>query len=638
MKIVIYISHPAQYLFYRNPIRLWQEHGHTLKIFIRTKDVLEQLLHNDKLEYENIMPNGRKADKYNIAKAFALRTTILYFKTRRFRPDILLGTDASVAHIAFLLRKPCITTLEDDYSVIKRLALLTFPFTSTILVPEVCQVGRWNKKKIGYAGYMKLAYLHPDYFTTTPTIIDKHVGNLPYCLIRLSRLMAYHDLGMTGLTTEIIQKIIALCKQYNKNIFISSEGKLSSCFENYQLKIEPADMHHLLAGADLLISDSQSMSVEAAMLGVPSLRFSDFSGKISVLEELEHTYRLTFGFTTSFPDQMLRLAEELLADKKLKIEFQKRRYKMLADKIDVTNFATWFVENYPASRQVMQAEPELQYCFQSNQKNGLVSKSVMYSNILNAKRDFTLTKYKELLLTLQQSGFEFRTFEAFCKGDNQGRFVLLRHDVDARPDYSLQIAELEHAMGIRSTYYFRIVSRSNHPEVIRSIVQLNHEIGYHYENLSKMNGDIQKSIVDFKQNLNYFRQYYPVQTISMHGSPMSKYDNRDLWKLYDYKELGIVGEPYFDVDFSQMMYLTDTGRCWNGQRFSFRDKVEGGSTTCFESTDDIIAALRAGMLPDKIMITTHPQRWTGNNLKWVQEYVTQNLKNKVKQLFIYFQK
>lgn len=33
----------------------------------------------------------------------------------------------------------------------------------------------------------------------------------------------------------------------------------------------------------------------------------------------------------------------------LREEFQRRREKMLSDKIDVTAFLTYFIENYPAS-------------------------------------------------------------------------------------------------------------------------------------------------------------------------------------------------------------------------------------------------------------------------------------------------
>jgi hypothetical protein len=100
----------------------------------------------------------------------------------------------------------------------------------------------------------------------------------------------------------------------------------------------------------------------------------------------------------------------------------------------------------------------------------------------------------------------------------------------------------------------------------------------------------------------------------MHGSPRSKYDNKKIWNKYDYKSLGIIGEPYFDINFDEGFYLTDTGRRWDGWKTSIRDKVpqqeqwekEG---LVFHTTNDIIKAVDDGRLPDKIMMTFHPQRW-----------------------------
>jgi len=116
----------------------------------------------------------------------------------------------------------------------------------------------------------------------------------------------------------------------------------------------------------------------------------------------------------------------------------------------------------------------------------------------------------------------------------------------------------------------------------------------------------------------------------MHGSPASRYDNRDLWKQYNYRDFGVIGEPYFDVDFEDVFYLTDTGRCWDGDKYSVRDKVKSSFTQSYHSTTDIIRAAKAGTLPPRMMITTHPQRWTDNAVEWLLEWVMQNVKNVVK--------
>ena len=125
----------------------------------------------------------------------------------------------------------------------------------------------------------------------------------------------------------------------------------------------------------------------------------------------------------------------------------------------------------------------------------------------------------------------------------------------------------------------------------------------------------------------------------MHGAPTSKYDGKDLWKKYNYKDLGIIGEPYFDIDFSTLFYLTDTGMMWDGYKVSVRDKIpvyqdiwvkEG---KIYHTSDNIISAI-GGNLPARIMITTHPQRWTDSFTAWAKEFVMQNLKNVVKRIML----
>lgn len=250
--------------------------------------------------------------------------------------------------------------------------------------------------------------------------------------------------------------------------------------------------------------------------------------------------------------------------------------------------------------------------------------------------DFTLKIYQQLLLSLQQAGYGFLTFEQFCqeKDNLTSKTVVLRHDVDLKAENSLATAKIEASLGIRATYFFRIVPQSDKPTIIREIAALGHEIGYHYEDMSLFAGDAAKAIEHFKQRLNYFRQYYPVRTICMHGSPTSKIDNRSIWKKYNYRDYGIIGEPYFDIDFNKVLYLTDTGRSWDGERFSVRDKVESAYDFHFKSTNDIIHSIESDLLPNQIMITTHPQRWTNKFFNWLFELFFQFIKNKIKQYYM----
>ncbi|PID94136.1 MAG: hypothetical protein CSA95_04355 [Bacteroidetes bacterium] len=249
--------------------------------------------------------------------------------------------------------------------------------------------------------------------------------------------------------------------------------------------------------------------------------------------------------------------------------------------------------------------------------------------------DFTINAYRELLFVLKNKGYEFITFQEYCKNTVYDKVIILRHDVDLLPYNSLRFAQIQAEFGVKGSYYFRAVPESWDEAVIKDIAKLGHEVGYHYENMDTARGDVQAAKQDFEHNLEALRQLVDVQTICMHGSPRSSYDNKDLWKDNSYRDYGIMGEPYFDMDFDDFFYLTDTGRRWDGWRVSVRDKVSQQAQWnekgwVYHRTFDIINAAQNEILPLRIMFTFHPQRWHANSLPWLKELVLQNVKNAVK--------
>lgn len=246
--------------------------------------------------------------------------------------------------------------------------------------------------------------------------------------------------------------------------------------------------------------------------------------------------------------------------------------------------------------------------------------------------DFTVSKYEQLIDALVEEKYVFQTFAEYLKSPDPNA-IILRHDVDLLPYHSLKFAKLQAERNIKGVYYFRAVPESWNEKVIKEINNLGHEVGYHYECLTTCNGDINSAIEDFRKNLEALRKLVPVSTVCMHGSPLSKYDSRKLWTDRSYRDFDIIGEPYFSLNFDKVFYLTDTGRRWDGNKYSVRDKVNSVIKLSFNSTDEIIQACRAGKLPSQIMFTFHPQRWHDNKLMWLKELITQNIKNTIKQLF-----
>jgi len=286
--------------------------------------------------------------------------------------------------------------------------------------------------------------------------------------------------------------------------------------------------------------------------------------------------------------------------------------------------------------------------------------------------DFTLKTYTLMLEALKVQYKDFCTFSEIESG-GLASFAVLRHDVDRDPQNALAMASIEKTMGIKASYHFRIGAGSNQPEIIRKIADLGHEIAYHYEDLSavcrkqKRTAELSQEVVSiavsrFSENLEYFRNFYPVKVASMHGSPLSVIDNRILWKYFDYHKRGIICEPYFDIDISDVLYLTDTGRRWDGDKTNLRDRghifdpqqktdpfegwqsrpVKGSlmnmteegialnNTFSIRYSSDVIKLAKEKRLPAKIIVNTHPQRWNDNALPWLAELVFQNLKNLVK--------
>jgi len=259
-------------------------------------------------------------------------------------------------------------------------------------------------------------------------------------------------------------------------------------------------------------------------------------------------------------------------------------------------------------------------------------------------KDFTTGMYVQLLDALKAGGYQFQRLSDFLE-DPKNRVIILRHDVDLRNWAALRLANLEHQWGIHSTYYFRMGRQSFDPNIVQTIANMGHEIGYHYEDLHVAKGDLSAALESFEKNLERLREIAPVKTICMNGSPLSKQDNREMWKDRSYKEFGIIGEPYFDIDFSKVMYLTDTGRRWDGGSVSIRDRVikkpkpeDGGNEATnrlrLHSTKDIITALKNNRLPDQIMLTIHPQRWTDEWGPWLWELIGQKSKNVVKYFLV----
>lgn len=242
--------------------------------------------------------------------------------------------------------------------------------------------------------------------------------------------------------------------------------------------------------------------------------------------------------------------------------------------------------------------------------------------------DFTLNKFRQLSNAVAKNYSTITMAEYLRSEKLPEKFALIRHDVDRMPENSLKTAHVESELGIKATYYFRASKNVFNCEVIKEISELGHEVGYHYEVLSEAGGNYKKAIALFEKHLNEFRCVCDVKTICMHGCPLSKYDNRDLWKTQSFGGFGILGEAYLSVD-PNLNYFSDTGRCWNS-RNRIRDFIPGNSESfSAKKTDELIELVQNKTLPN-FYILIHPERWASTFFEWGLYYSMDFVVNLVK--------
>lgn len=357
MRILIDTGHPAHIHYFRNMSSNLESKGH--QIFWTTKDIdISRRL----LSYYNISHTvfRRKSDSM-VGKAFGqleyIFELIRFFRKNKI--DIAVGTSVTIAQASLISNVKSLFFEDDDDAVVPLSARTAHPFATALISPDCLRGKQKRKDVIYYSGYHELAYLHPARFSPEPSVLYEAGIELgePFFILRFNVFKAHHDRGARGLALE--QKLTLADRLENHGrVFITTERETEPELKRYQLPVSPEKIHSLMAYATMFIGDSQTMTSEAAVLGVPSLRCNSFAGRIAYLGEQEHKYGLTYGFTPNNFDKLLIKLDELLAMPGLIDEWQRRRREMLSDKIDVTGFWTWLIDSYPESIDILKSNPE----------------------------------------------------------------------------------------------------------------------------------------------------------------------------------------------------------------------------------------------------------------------------------------
>jgi predicted glycosyltransferase len=339
MRLLFDTAHPAHVHLFRNLIARVRREGGEALVAARDKDVAVPLLRAYDIPHVLLSRAGRPGPARNAAELLA-RTWKLLLLARRFRPDALVGPSASIGLVGRLIGRPSFVFCEDDAAIVPRFARIAYPLARYVVTPACLAFENYGARHLTYAGYHELAYLHPAHFTPEPRV-PAALGlspDAPYFLVRLVALTGHHDTGAHGITHEMAGRLVELLASRGR-VLISSESPLEPALERHRFTAPPESLHHVLAFAALYVGDSQTLSIEAGVLGVPNLRCNSFVDRIACLKELDHTWGLTLGIRPEESHRVLATASVWLADLPgVRRELAERRRRMLAASVDVADW------------------------------------------------------------------------------------------------------------------------------------------------------------------------------------------------------------------------------------------------------------------------------------------------------------
>lgn len=334
MRILIDITHPAHVHFFRHTIQKWQHEEHTVLITSRAKDMTQELLTQFGLEH---VPIGlAKPGIVSLGLELAHRAIHLRRIARDFQPDVATAVAGTFLVYGMLTSQiPCVVFYDTEHARISN--AITYPLATAVVTPRAYSRSI-GAKQIRYNGFQELAYTHPSVFTPDPAVLEKEGLRMDesFSIVRLVNWSASHDFADHGVTN--LDEVVSRLEQFGR-VLISSEKALPDRFRVFQLKGPRTNMLHLQAFAHLMFGESATMASECAMLGTPAIFLS--TSRRGYIDELESRYNLVFGFYDRQDGQRLALqkAERLLADPKIPSLWKQRRVDMLAELIDVAEFA-----------------------------------------------------------------------------------------------------------------------------------------------------------------------------------------------------------------------------------------------------------------------------------------------------------
>jgi len=346
-KVGIFINTPAQYHFYKNIISELNKVGIGTAIVFRDYGETKSLIMENKKDYFEYSHNSSSLFNKTMMIPFDILRACRYLKDQKV--DLITGFGFYDCYCASLLSVPSVVFTDSEPHINSMYSIqykFTMPFADIVITPEYFNQDLGNKQ-IRINSIKETAYLDPKYYSPDKSIFEI-LGlseNDSYAILRFNAFDAGHDVGISGFS---LKDKIELARRLSSKmrVFISSEGKGENALSKYQIRIPKSRIHDAISFASLVVTDTQTMATEAAILGTPVIRSNAFIGQndMGIFKELE-TRHLLFNYDNS--RQAIEKADEISSNNnKFKDEWIERSKQFLKENMCITDFMVDIMKNY----------------------------------------------------------------------------------------------------------------------------------------------------------------------------------------------------------------------------------------------------------------------------------------------------
>lgn len=350
MNVAVTVQHAGNVHFFRHAIRRLARSGHDVHVYARVKEVNVDLLEG--YDIDHTVVQSEPAGLVDLVLTELAYAVGLYREFRTFEPDVVLASSGvSAPYAARAVGARCLNFLDTESDVTLQNPLST-PLSDVIYTPD-CLRTDFGEKQVRYDGLHELAYLHPNRFSPDRTVlVDRGVDpDAPLFLVRLNAWDAHHDVAKSGISDEGIRELLEVLDARG-TVYVSHEDGHPPELAGYEPPVAPHEIHHLMAFADLFVGEVATMTVEAAVMGTPTVRLSPFATETDMGKflALEREYGLIYSFHPTQERQMLSTVRALADDPGAVEAWTRRRRRLLEETIDVTDFIVDAVERQDRRR------------------------------------------------------------------------------------------------------------------------------------------------------------------------------------------------------------------------------------------------------------------------------------------------